>query len=131
MFPIDTYFGSLWFILREDGVGSFFGCVLSSLLVRLLPFDRRVVLFEEHTVNREDAVQLITEDTASLPFVLLSLITGGVILLGRNPGRQRAHEDFVAIVRRAAFRRQSEGRDATELHLILDDIAHTKADEQE
>ena len=120
MFAIDTYVGSLWFILRADGVVSFFGCLFSSLLARLLPFERRIRLFEENTIDRGDAVRLIAEDTSALPFVLHSLITGGVLLLGRDRGRARAHEDFMTVVRRAAFRRQLEGGDAAELHLILD-----------
>ena len=125
--PIDTYFGSLWHILKWDGLGAFFAAMASSVLVRMLPFHRRVRMFEEGTLCRESAVCWVAGDTTELVPVLNSLIVSGVLLLGRRRGVVRAQQDFISIVRKAAYRRAVDGGDPTELHLILDDLKHHKS----
>ena len=122
--PIDTYFGSLWQIFKWDGPSAFLAAFASSFLVRMLPLHRRLRMFDEDTLCRESAVCWIAGDTSELIPVLNSLIVSGVIILGRRRGVVRAQEDFISIVRKAAYRRSLDGGDPTELHLILDDLKH-------
>jgi hypothetical protein len=124
MFAIDTTFGALWFVLRMDGVFPFFRCLFSASLVRLLDYEGRLRVFNQTSVCRESAVCWVTEDSKEMIWVLNSLIVSGVLMLGRRKGTLQAQHDFISIVRKAAFRRANEGKDATELYAILDDLKH-------
>lgn len=124
MFAIDTTFGALWFVFRVDGLIPFIRCLFSMSLVRLLNYEGRLRVFNTTSVCRDSAVEWVTEDSREMVWVLNSLVVSGVILLGRRKGTIQAQKDFIAIVRKAAFRRANEGKDATELYAILDDLKH-------
>ena len=94
----------------------------TAMMSRLLTVERRVTVWEETTFSREMAVDAIVEDTADLLPVLNSLVVGAAIIIGGGEvAHNCVHRDFRAIVRKAAFRRAADGRDATELNEMLDD----------
>ena len=124
MLEAPTYGTALRTIWKNDGFVPCVFAMLASWVVRLLPFERRLKVYEDRTLDRKEAVEWVTESTDELIPVLEALSVGGILLLGEKDGLRYAKRDFIQIVRKAAFLRSSRGADATVLHLILDDLQH-------
>lgn len=111
-------------ILLHDGIFGALRAATTALFVRLLSVERRVDVWEQVTIPRDVAVDLIAEDTAELVPVLNSLVVGAAVLIGGSKvARECVHRDLISIVRKAAFRRGCDGGDPSELHDMLEEIA--------
>jgi hypothetical protein len=124
---IDRLPGALAHILLHDGLLSALRAAATALLVRLLSVERRVDVWEHSTIPREIAVDRIAEDIAELLPVLNSLVVGASVLIGGGSvAHECVHRDFVAIVRKAAFRCGCAGGDTARLHKVLEEIAEER-----
>jgi hypothetical protein len=123
---IDRLSGALAHILLHDGLFSALRAAAVAMLVRLLSVERRVDVWEHSTIPREIAVDRIAEDIAELIPVLNSLVVGASVLIGGSVAHECVHRDFVAIVRKAAFRRGCAGGDPARLHEVLEEIVEER-----
>jgi hypothetical protein len=118
----ESILGSLWFVLRMDGVWGLAHTLAAMFFVQFLPFNRRVEFWEDHALDREWAVRCISTDTRFTIPVLNRLHLSSLVLLGKEQGPPHAAGTFLRIIRQAAFSRGVGGGDAAELHQIIDDL---------